>query len=261
MHAENSSWHLNWRALLCTLALVFPYSVIAAPGLTISASVQNPDIVLSINLTGSDEDYLSGMQFDLQYDAAQYALVGYQQGSIAGQLDISTAATSGSLRVLYTPQANDNSNTFDPVSIGQLLTVTFNRVSGAPFYDSTFSTSNIAIGNSAGAEVIPGTSGSYFLSWGPDNEGDGIPDSWDTDDDNDGMPDSYEIQHGLDPLVDDANQDPDSDGLTNLQEYQVGTDPFDSDTDNDGVPDGQDPQPTVNIAVIMQIIQSLLLSD
>jgi hypothetical protein len=41
--------------------------------------------------------------------------------------------------------------------------------------------------------------------------------SWDTD--GDGMPNAWELQHGLDPNVDDHNGDFDSDGYTNLEEY------------------------------------------
>lgn len=44
------------------------------------------------------------------------------------------------------------------------------------------------------------------------------PAKMDTDDD--GMPDAWEIQHGLNPLVNDAGGDLDLDGVTNLQEYQ-----------------------------------------
>lgn len=58
------------------------------------------------------------------------------------------------------------------------------------------------------------------------------------DTDGDGMPDGWEVDHGLNPLVNDSSLDPDSDGLTNLQEYMLGTDPKDNDTDNDGMPDG-----------------------
>ena len=57
------------------------------------------------------------------------------------------------------------------------------------------------------------------------------------DDDGDGMGDGWEVEHGLNPLVNDASEDPDGDLLTNLREYENGTDPFDSDSDDDSLSD------------------------
>ena len=48
-----------------------------------------------------------------------------------------------------------------------------------------------------------------------------------SDADNDGMPDWWEIQYGLNPFVDDANDDLDGDGFTNLEEYEEETIPND----------------------------------
>ena len=59
---------------------------------------------------------------------------------------------------------------------------------------------------------------------------------WDAD----GMPDDWEIEHGLNPWVNDADIDADKDGLTNGQEYELGFDPFNPDSDGDGILDGQE---------------------
>lgn len=58
------------------------------------------------------------------------------------------------------------------------------------------------------------------------------------DTDGDGMTDGWEVDHGLNPMRDDAGEDPDDDGLTNRDESLAGTDPHDSDSDDDGIPDG-----------------------
>lgn len=63
------------------------------------------------------------------------------------------------------------------------------------------------------------------------------------DTDNDLLPDLYEIEHGLNPDVDDAGEDADLDGLTNLEEFNLGLDPTDADTDDDTVIDGEDAFP------------------
>jgi hypothetical protein len=62
------------------------------------------------------------------------------------------------------------------------------------------------------------------------------------DTDGDGMPDGWEVQHGLNPTVNDSSADADGDGLTNLEEYQHGTDPNNPDSDGDGMPDGWEVQ-------------------
>ena len=48
------------------------------------------------------------------------------------------------------------------------------------------------------------------------------------DTDGDGLLDDYEKQHGLDPLVADADADKDGDGFTNIEEFQAKTSPSDS---------------------------------
>lgn len=73
--------------------------------------------------------------------------------------------------------------------------------------------------------------------------------------DSDGMLDVWERAHGLNPRDrTDATADLDSDGLTNLQEYLAQTDPNNRDTDNDSILDGPDPQPTVNIPAVLNVI-------
>lgn len=76
----------------------------------------------------------------------------------------------------------------------------------------------------------------YFQFEKLDSDGDGLSDAEEEalgtdpelpDSDFDGMPDGWEVQHGLNPLVDDANLDADGDGMSNLQEYIAGTNPQD----------------------------------
>ncbi len=63
-------------------------------------------------------------------------------------------------------------------------------------------------------------------------------DATSSDTDHDGIPDGWEVEHGLNPSMDDSSDDNDGDGLTNLEEYQQSTNPMDYDTDNDGLADG-----------------------
>ncbi|MHA1345900.1 MAG: FG-GAP-like repeat-containing protein [Candidatus Heimdallarchaeaceae archaeon] len=59
------------------------------------------------------------------------------------------------------------------------------------------------------------------------------------DTDNDGLLDGLEVQIGLNPLVNDADEDEDNDGLTNYEELKIHhTSIFSSDTDKDGRKDG-----------------------
>ncbi|MHA1347801.1 MAG: thrombospondin type 3 repeat-containing protein, partial [Candidatus Heimdallarchaeaceae archaeon] len=72
--------------------------------------------------------------------------------------------------------------------------------------------------------------GEYQNSYNPHN----------SDTDGDHMPDGYEVNYGLNPLVDDAEDDADSDGIDNYTEYIDGTSPTSADTDNDGWTDKEE---------------------
>lgn len=81
----------------------------------------------------------------------------------------------------------------------------------------------------------------FTTVWGSyDGDGDGMPTEYELDNgldpdvndanqdrDGDGMPNIYEYENGLNPAVNDANLDADGDGATNLEEYEAGTDPGD----------------------------------
>ena len=64
------------------------------------------------------------------------------------------------------------------------------------------------------------------------------------DTESDGMPDGWEVEHSLNPLIDDSGLDADNDGRTNLVEYQEGTDPNSTDLfdiePNDDIANAQD---------------------
>lgn len=84
----------------------------------------------------------------------------------------------------------------------------------------------------------PAAQSFYVLGTLQDSDGDGLTDAYEklvsktdpnnADTDGDGMPDGWEVNHGLNPLVNDASDDPDGDWLTNLQEYQAGSNPHDT---------------------------------
>jgi hypothetical protein len=68
-------------------------------------------------------------------------------------------------------------------------------------------------------------SGSFFWA-AVDTDNDGYSEMEEaTDTDGDGMFDAWEVEHGLNPIVNNANGDLDGDGLTNLQEFQQGRNP------------------------------------
>ncbi|MBB3059220.1 putative Ig domain-containing protein [Microbulbifer rhizosphaerae] len=71
-----------------------------------------------------------------------------------------------------------------------------------------------------------------------DDDGDGLTDADELsvyftdpllrDTDGDGMDDGWEVQHGLNPTLDDAEDDLDGDGYSNLEEFASGSDPVDA---------------------------------
>lgn len=80
--------------------------------------------------------------------------------------------------------------------------------------------------------------GSFFWA-AVDHDMDGYSDVEEaTDTDGDGMFDAWEVDHGLNPIVNDASGDLDSDGFTNLQEFQQGTNPLVSNASQDGNSNG-----------------------
>ena len=93
--------------------------------------------------------------------------------------------------------------------------------------------------------------GSHASSSGSVTAGGGsTPSPFSEDSDSDGMPDSWELQHNLNPNLNDAGQDPDGDGYTNLQEYLNGTDPW---VPNAGIV-GTKPSPSSRIPFILLVL-------
>jgi PKD repeat protein len=76
-----------------------------------------------------------------------------------------------------------------------------------------------SLGGSVAFEVLvsDGDGGTDGLSWTVTAQYE--------DFDADGMADSWEVDHSLDPTVDDSLGDPDADGVSNLDEWLAGTDP------------------------------------
>jgi hypothetical protein len=264
------NWPSRYSFILALLLWQIPVAL-SAPSLSANWSVTSwPNIVISVSLSNDQpaisHEPLAGLQFDLNYNPSVFQFQGVSAGAAASNQDFASVVNSGGVvKVLFTPKNNDSGNTF---ADGEIARFSFSKIGGG-LSNATISFGDVAMGNEAAVQVIPGVLAGASIVWGPDYDGDGIPNTWDPDGDNDGIPDWYENLHGLNPLnAADANLDPDADGLTNLQEFQHGTNPNNPDTDGDGVSDGdevaQGRNPKIDdalIPVIMQIINSLILSD
>lgn len=220
-------------------------------------------IITSGNL-GGDPKFLSGVQGDWT------AAASYDSGTNTTTLTDSMAALepdalAGGLINSDTTQllqALIIANTETTIVVAGDLTdivTAGNESYGLVDYHLSPDSAAIDTGTAAGAPStdFEGDSrplGDYDIGvdeWGyTDSDGDGLidyeeiviygTDPNNPDSDNDGMSDVWEIDHGLNPLVDNSADDADGDGLSNLDEFLNGTDPNDPDTDNDGVSDGDE---------------------
>ena len=252
---------------LILLALAYAAQLSAAPSLTPNADSIWP-VRLSVNLSNdpvTDYPPLAGLQLDIAYDANILTPGNITLGNASAGLDLNWAVSSpGTLRIILKAPGTGNLTT---MSEGEVLTIPFTRVGCSQSTALSIESNSTYFGDAAGQKVTDGNMGQVDINWGPDLDGDCIPNTWDSDIDGDGMPNSFETQYGLNPNdASDANGDLDGDGLSNLAESQNNTDPTVTDTDGDGISDydevinGTNPRDDL-IPVIMQIINSLLLSD
>lgn len=244
--------------LLLLAASSLSFNAVAAPRLDMSTTVKYPCVTVSVAQSNDapliSYDPVSGLQFDILFDPAEFAVSTWTAGSAAAQhrLDVNPALASGTMRVLLYP------NGAGTVIEGELFNTTLCRKSGLSTQSATLQLNSPVLGNSAGVLSGSSTSGNLqTLVWGPDTDGDGLPNNYDDDDDNDGMPDWYEILYGLNPLnASDALQDWDGDGVSNLDEFRYRLNPKLADSDGDGVLDSQE---IMQINTLITIINSLLL--
>ncbi|MFC1734913.1 hypothetical protein ACFL1X_02275 [Candidatus Hydrogenedentota bacterium] len=116
-------------------------------------------------------------------------------------------------------------------------------------------------GSNFSPRIVESATGLLHVSWYSNEDIDGVGTDYDIftasltpDNDGDGMSDVWEVEHGLDPAVDDSASDKDNDGYTNLHEFLAGSNPTDeldlptevfvdgsdgSDTSGTGRPDSQ----------------------
>jgi len=136
----------------------------------------------------------------------------------------SITSNPGTVAVEGTPYTAALSAADVPADLPDLLWLPQSAPAGATFDAgaATFAwapTLSEALGGSADFSVLvsDGDGGTDELSWTV------LVDYEDLD--NDGMADSWEVEHGLNPSLDDSLGDPDLDALSNLDEWLAGTDP------------------------------------
>lgn len=247
-------------AVLLLAGLALPSQVAAAPVLTMSHAVNFPCVDVSVALTNDTPSIpyepIAGVQFDITYyQSSHYTVNSVATGAAASllRLDTNGAMSPGVMRVLLSPNGSST------MAEGEIFKASLCRTAAAAgAASSTFSIRDSVLGNQIGNLLPSSAVGLFTITWGGDNDADGIPDNYDDDDDNDGMPDWYETQYGFNPKVANGSGDPDGDGVTNVNEYRYGLNPKNADSDGDGVLDA-DEIVQINNALIV-IINSLLLN-
>ena len=224
-----------------------------------SYAVNFPCVDVSVALSNDTPsipyDPLAGVQFEITYPSGHYTANSVATGAAASLLrvDANDVLAPGVMRVLLSPNGSST------MAEGEIFKTSLCRTAAAAgATSSTFDIRNSVAGNPLGNLLPSNANGKFTITWGADNDADGIPDNYDDDDDNDGMPDWYETQYGFNPKVANGTGDPDGDGVTNVNEFRYGLNPKLADSDGDGIADA-DEIVQINNALIV-IINSLLLN-